>query len=101
MRPLSSIGGVPSTPPSLPLPLPTGTVLPNPSKNNPHSALFPVSPIYRQSFHLTHRFLAVQQPLPPSKRQWYDRLADAVLGEDDGGTQPHSRYALICQNCFA
>lgn len=44
---------------------------------------------------------AVQRPMQPPKRQWYDRLADAVLGDEDPGAQPHSRYALICQSCFA
>lgn len=39
--------------------------------------------------------------MAPPKRQWFDRLADVVLGEDPGATQAHSRYALICQNCFA
>lgn len=42
----------------------------------------------------------VPQPMPPSRKQWYDRFADALLGEDDS-QQPHSRYALICQKCFA
>ncbi|KAN0136697.1 putative integral membrane metal-binding protein (DUF2296) domain containing protein [Lactarius tabidus] len=42
-----------------------------------------------------------QQPLPPPRKQWYDKLADVLLGDDE----PHvnaaaSRYALICQRCF-
>ncbi|EIN08751.1 hypothetical protein PUNSTDRAFT_86781 [Punctularia strigosozonata HHB-11173 SS5] len=42
------------------------------------------------------------RPLAPPKRQWYDKLADALLGEDEStsGTAA-SRYALICQKCFA
>ncbi|KAK0499435.1 hypothetical protein EDD18DRAFT_1151180 [Armillaria luteobubalina] len=37
------------------------------------------------------------QPLPgPSRKQWYDKLADAVLGDDD-----QARFALICEQCFA
>ncbi|KAH9168137.1 hypothetical protein EDB89DRAFT_2115413 [Lactarius sanguifluus] len=43
-----------------------------------------------------------QQPLPPPRKQWYDKLADVLLGDDE---QPvsvaASRYALICQKCFA
>lgn len=35
-----------------------------------------------------------------TKRYWYDRLADVVLGED-GNADDTSRYALICEKCFA
>ncbi|VDB85526.1 unnamed protein product [Peniophora sp. CBMAI 1063] len=38
------------------------------------------------------------QPLPPPRKQWYDKLADAILGDDE--TAAASRYALICQKCF-
>jgi len=42
-----------------------------------------------------------QQPLQPPRKQWYDKLADVLLGDEE----PHlnaaaSRYALICQKCF-
>jgi len=40
-------------------------------------------------------------PIGPPRRQWYDKLADALLGEDDPGiASPGSRYALICEKCF-
>jgi hypothetical protein len=40
-------------------------------------------------------------PLPPPRKQWYDKLADALLGEDDPNiASPSSRYALICEKCF-
>lgn len=43
-----------------------------------------------------------QRPLPPLRKQWFDKLADAILGDDDSaGTGAASRYALICQKCFA
>lgn len=43
-----------------------------------------------------------QRPLPPPRKQWYDKLADAILGDDDASaTGATSRYALICQKCFA
>ncbi|KAI0667257.1 hypothetical protein C8Q78DRAFT_982463 [Trametes maxima] len=43
-----------------------------------------------------------QRPLPPPRKQWYDKLADAILGdEDSSATGAASRYALICQKCFA
>ena len=39
--------------------------------------------------------------MPPPRNQWYDKLADAILGDDDSVTAGASRYALICQKCFA
>ncbi|KAI7866014.1 hypothetical protein BDF14DRAFT_1817697 [Spinellus fusiger] len=33
---------------------------------------------------------------PPSQPQWYDRLVDALVGEDS----PESKYALICGHCY-
>lgn len=41
-----------------------------------------------------------QQPIPPPRKQWYDKLADAILGDEDS-TSSASKYALICQKCFA
>ncbi|KIM20854.1 hypothetical protein M408DRAFT_30053 [Serendipita vermifera MAFF 305830] len=49
-------------------------------------------------------YLSAVSPIPiaPTPRRWYDRLADAVLGEDGdstpGGAQ--NKYALICKKCF-
>ncbi|KAG6895030.1 hypothetical protein C0992_003459 [Termitomyces sp. T32_za158] len=44
-------------------------------------------------------------PLPatsPPQKQWYDKLADALLGDDDQiPNSSASRYALICEKCFA
>lgn len=43
-----------------------------------------------------------QMATTPSRRQWYDKLADAILGEDDAGVaSPSTRYALICEKCFS
>lgn len=39
--------------------------------------------------------------MPPPRKQWYDKLADAILGDDDAPTASASRYALICGKCFA
>jgi len=37
---------------------------------------------------------------PPRKR-WYDKVADALLGDEDYDiSSPSSRYALICERCF-
>jgi hypothetical protein len=44
------------------------------------------------------------QPQAPPRKQWYDKVADAILGDDDstsGASGAVSRYALICQRCFA
>jgi len=43
-----------------------------------------------------------QVPIAPPKKQWYDKLADALLGDDDSSNVPaSSKYALICEKCFA
>ncbi|CAA7269821.1 unnamed protein product [Cyclocybe aegerita] len=40
-------------------------------------------------------------PIAPPRKQWYDKLADAILGDDDSSVaSPSSRYALICERCF-
>jgi endoplasmic reticulum junction formation protein lunapark len=42
-----------------------------------------------------------QRPMPPPRKQWYDRLADAILGDEETASgSVASRYALICQKCF-
>lgn len=40
-------------------------------------------------------------PMPPRRKQWYDKVADAILGDDELEGSASSRYALICQKCFA
>lgn len=47
--------------------------------------------------------LAIPQPIQAARKHWYDKLADAILGDDDdqSATVATSRYALICQKCFA
>jgi len=41
------------------------------------------------------------QPIQPLRKQWYDKLADALLGDDESPvTAAASRYALICERCF-
>ncbi|KAH8082795.1 hypothetical protein BXZ70DRAFT_900916 [Cristinia sonorae] len=42
-----------------------------------------------------------QRPQPPPRKQWFDKLADAILGDDDSSAPAASRYALICEKCFA
>ena len=35
------------------------------------------------------------------RKQWYDKVADALLGDDESPTSAAaSRYALICEKCF-
>lgn len=52
---------------------------------------------------LIHRVLVPRAPLEPPRKQWFDKLADALLGDDEfgGPNAATSRYALICQKCFA
>lgn len=47
--------------------------------------------------------LAIPQPIQAARKHWYDKLADVILGDDDeqSATVTASRYALICQKCFA
>lgn len=42
------------------------------------------------------------QPIQPLRKQWYDKLADALLGDDEPASAiaATSRYALICEKCF-
>jgi len=42
------------------------------------------------------------QPMPtaPAKKQWLDKLADALLGEDQTPDSATSKYALICEKCL-
>ncbi|KAL7416297.1 hypothetical protein BDY24DRAFT_379153 [Mrakia frigida] len=68
----------------------------NPSTpfNNPQQQQFPSSPFAPQP---------IAPPTPPVK-QWYDRLADAVLGEDPSTSRAggnFSKFALVCEKCFA
>lgn len=53
----------------------------------------------RIKFYLTSfSIIATPQQLPPPRKQWFDKVADALLGED---TDPsNSKFALICENCF-
>lgn len=39
--------------------------------------------------------------MAPPRKKWYDKVADAILGDDDHEVgSPSSRYALICERCF-
>ncbi|ORZ00340.1 hypothetical protein BCR43DRAFT_485056 [Syncephalastrum racemosum] len=40
---------------------------------------------------------AYLQPQPPHERHWYDRVVDALVGEEG----PESKFALVCQFCMA
>ncbi|KAG8851390.1 hypothetical protein FRB96_009227 [Tulasnella sp. 330] len=44
----------------------------------------------------------IPQPMAPPRKQWYDKVADAILGDDEASSgSQHTRYALICDSCFA
>ncbi|KAG5642493.1 hypothetical protein DXG03_002717 [Asterophora parasitica] len=72
----------PNTPQRPPLPQNGNSLFQTPSPLNPQSST----------------------PLPsnPPRKQWYDKLADAVLGDEDHTSNAStSRYALICEKCYA
>ncbi|PFH48982.1 hypothetical protein AMATHDRAFT_148667 [Amanita thiersii Skay4041] len=57
-----------------------------------------------QSATLQSHLTVTPPPFPsvPPRKQWYDKLADALLGDDEHAPGAStSRYALICENCFA
>lgn len=43
--------------------------------------------------------IVLPSPFAPRK-QWYDKVADVLLGDEDANTT-NSRYALICEKCRA
>ncbi|KZS96441.1 hypothetical protein SISNIDRAFT_463924 [Sistotremastrum niveocremeum HHB9708] len=69
------------------------------SRPNPPTPINPNTPVRPNGF--PPSLSPAPQPLPPPRKQWYDKVADALLGEDDASSGAHSRYALICQNCFS
>ncbi|OCH86452.1 hypothetical protein OBBRIDRAFT_797157 [Obba rivulosa] len=78
------------TTPQRPLPL-------SPQQGNSRQGT-PLPPNLQQ-----HLSFVPQAPMPPPRKQWYDKLADAILGDDEvaSTSAAASRYALICQKCFA
>ncbi|KDQ54254.1 hypothetical protein JAAARDRAFT_38419 [Jaapia argillacea MUCL 33604] len=50
---------------------------------------------------LQNNFSPPNFPTPPPRKQWFDKLADALLGDEEASfSSPASRYALICERCF-
>lgn len=85
--------GSPSSPLRRTQPIP-GTPI---QQQQPTPQKTPITPNQHNFQHLA----ILQQPIQPPRKQWYDKLADALLGDDNSSTPPTSRYALICQKCFA
>ncbi|EMD35678.1 hypothetical protein CERSUDRAFT_66753 [Gelatoporia subvermispora B] len=83
-------GSAPATPRH---PLSPNSQMPSPQQGSPQ-----LPPNLQQ-----HLSPIPQAPMPPPRKQWYDKLADAILGDDDvaSTSAAASRYALICQKCFA
>ncbi|KIM38686.1 hypothetical protein M413DRAFT_447644 [Hebeloma cylindrosporum] len=81
-------GQPPSTPQGRPIPN-NGKIVPQtpaPPSSGLQSHLSPMTPSYQ---------------VAPPRKQWYDKLADAILGDDDATfASPSARYALICEKCF-
>lgn len=71
--------------PSFPFPA-GGQQQPQPGNNGPANAEF-----------APNAFSAQYAPESPRGPQWYDRIMDVLLGDDE--TQPKNRFALICTHC--
>ena len=95
--------------------LPSRYISPSPTRNRVkprYRTLLPLPP-YRHPLRVRFRVFVCftreanvliampATPQRPPRKQWYDKLADAILGDDDATGSPSSRYALICQKCFA
>jgi ribosomal protein L40E len=97
--------GQPSTPIRQPVrqPVPQHPNLGQTSGVNPRLARAPSPPSRTCPF--SHSFIEVMSPpfaATPPRKQWYDKLADKLLGDDEQyNVSPGSRYALICEKCFA
>ncbi|KAF7976100.1 hypothetical protein HWV62_7521 [Athelia sp. TMB] len=64
----------------------------------PNNGMPPQTPI---SMALQSHLAGTPQPIQPMRKQWYDKVADALLGDDESPTSAAaSRYALICEKCF-
>ncbi|KIY64447.1 hypothetical protein CYLTODRAFT_401875 [Cylindrobasidium torrendii FP15055 ss-10] len=79
--------------PSSPL-LPPGT----PVRKGPRQSMVPQTP-GSPAQNLPSASASPQAPQTVQGRQWFDKLADAMLGQDEAADA--ARYALICEECFA
>jgi len=70
-------------------------VTPQKPPQQPQQPQIPLSPALQNRLAVTS-----QQLMTPPRKQWYDKLADALLGDDEPSL-PASKYALICEKCFA
>ncbi|KAI6042267.1 hypothetical protein EDC04DRAFT_2971916 [Pisolithus marmoratus] len=85
LRRRNVVGSVPPTPLTLQTQSPQQYTTPN---GQTKSSVLQLSP--------------APQPIQATRKQWYDKLADAILGDDESSVGvAASRYALICQKCFA
>ncbi|KAI8084086.1 uncharacterized protein B0P05DRAFT_585850 [Gilbertella persicaria] len=60
----------------------------------------PQPPLLPQQQQQQQQMQRMQQPILPPPRtepQWYDRIVDALVGD----VGPETKYALICNHCFA
>ncbi|ORY32080.1 hypothetical protein BCR39DRAFT_524090 [Naematelia encephala] len=81
---LAGAGGTPAQGPATPTPGP----IPVPAGMTPDQAAA-----------LHFQMQAIQPVLPTPEKRWYDRIVDAVLG-DDPSQATVSKYALVCGECF-
>ncbi|KAH6891585.1 hypothetical protein BKA70DRAFT_1201672 [Coprinopsis sp. MPI-PUGE-AT-0042] len=65
------------------------------------TGLFRASEPHAASSNMFTSAITPSYQVVPPRKQWYDKVADAILGDDDSSFQsPSSRYALICEKCF-
>ncbi|KAK1924624.1 hypothetical protein DB88DRAFT_524678 [Papiliotrema laurentii] len=77
---LTGAGGTPAPGPTTPIPIPEG-LAPD------------------QAAALQLQMQTIQPVLPTPEKKWYDRVVDSILG-DDPSQAAHSKYALVCGECF-
>lgn len=98
------------TPSDTPIRRPFGPVKPNPFQTPKQPQFIPKPPPNGQApavkpptnGQIDPRLIASPPaPVGTPRKQWYDKLADAILGDDEQSFQsPSSRFALICEKCF-
>ncbi|TIA86959.1 hypothetical protein E3P99_03491 [Wallemia hederae] len=81
--------------------------IPAPAPHSPHTPQSPQTPVKETAAtpaqHQQHHQHPnpIPSPSPIRQRTWYDRVADAILGDDPTSTSGDisQRYALICEKC--
>ncbi|KAK7032526.1 hypothetical protein VNI00_012923 [Paramarasmius palmivorus] len=88
----------PSSTPTRPRVPPQQVQAVTPTPQRPAVMVPPTGPFQTPISQNLRAHLSPVSPSPPGppRKQWFDKLADVVLGEEDS-----ARFALICEKCFA